>query len=60
MFNTGNLTGALVLVIAGIILGLIVLSMAWLVDHRAGYLMIPINVWIIYLIILNISLTVLN
>ena len=60
MFNTGNLTGALVLVIAGIILGLIVLSMAWLVDHRAGYLMIPINVWIVYLIILNISLTVLN
>lgn len=60
LFSTGNLTGSLVISIAGLILGLIVLSMTWLVDHKAGYLMIPTNFWSVMMIILSIFLMVRN
>ena len=60
VFSTGNLTGSLVIGIAGLILGLIVLSMTWLVDHKAGYLMIPANIWSVMMIILSIFLMVRN
>jgi|GEM_PF-922602 tryptophan-rich sensory protein len=60
LFSAGNITGALVLSIAGLVLGLIDLVMAALVDQRAGGLFIPANLWMIFLIILSIFLKVQN
>lgn len=60
LFTEVNLVGVLVLAITAFILSLLVIFMFWLVNHRAGELLIPAVIWNIFLIVLSISLRVLN
>ncbi|NMA13370.1 MAG: hypothetical protein GX933_09355 [Chloroflexi bacterium] len=60
LFAEANLVGVLVLAITAFILSLLVIFMFWLVNHRAGEILIPAVVWNIFLIVLSISLRVLN
>lgn len=60
LIKSSNLVGALVMVIAEFLVSLIVISMLWLVEHKAGYYFIPSLLWSVARIILSISLVVLN
>lgn len=60
LIQSGNLVGALVMVCADFLVSLIVISMLYLVEHRAGYYFIPTLLWSAARIILSIFLVVLN
>lgn len=60
LFSEANIIGVLALAITAFILSMLVIFMFWLVDHRAGTIIIPAVVWNIFLIVLSIALKVQN
>ena len=60
LIRSGNMIGALVMTIAEFLVSLIVISMLYLVEHRAGYYFIPTLLWALFRIILSIFLVVRN
>ena len=60
LIQSGNLIGALVMACADFLVSLIVISMLYLVERRAGYYFIPTLIWSAARIILSIFLVVLN
>ena len=60
LIRSGNMIGALVMTIAEFLVSLIVISMLYLVEHRAGYYFIPTLLWALFRIILSIFLVARN
>lgn len=60
LIQSANLVGALVLAIADILVSLIVITMLYLVDHKAGLYFIPTLLWTGFRIACSIALVVLN
>lgn len=60
LVQSGNLVGALVMACTDFLVSLIVISMLYLVENRAGYCFVPTLLWSLARIILSIYLVVLN
>lgn len=60
LIQSSNLVGALVLTVADLLVSLIVITMLYLVEHKAGYYFIPTLLWTFFRAALSIALVVLN
>lgn len=60
LFSAVNLSGALAISIALFMLGIVVWFMYLVIQRYAGYLFIPTIIWLIYMLYLSISVTVIN